>query len=137
MAGCSGPRHLAPISVDLRQHHFSAELATNEASREYGLMNRTALAADHGMLFAFTDESPRAFWMKNTLIPLDMLYFDTRHRLVSVQANVPPCKADACPTYPSQAPARYVLELSAGTAERIGVQAGDTLSIDGDIGPVR
>jgi uncharacterized membrane protein (UPF0127 family) len=75
--------------------------------------------------------------MKNTLIPLDMLYFDADRRLVSMQPDVPPCRADPCPTYPSNAPARYVLELPAGTARRIGVQAGDELKIDGDIGTVR
>lgn len=137
MPACSGSRHPAPIAVDLRGHRFSAELATDEAGREYGLMHRDALAADHSMLFVFVDERPRAFWMKNTLIPLDILYFDTERRLVSTQADVPPCKADPCPTYPSTGPARYVLELSAGTARRIGAQAGDVLKIDGEVGPVR
>jgi uncharacterized membrane protein (UPF0127 family) len=100
-------------------------------------MMRTTLAPDHSMLFVFSYQAPQAFWMKNTLIPLDILYFDTERRLVSMQLNVPPCKADPCPIYPSQAPARYVLELSAGTAHRIGAQAGDELKIDGDIGTVR
>jgi uncharacterized membrane protein (UPF0127 family) len=75
--------------------------------------------------------------MKNTLIPLDMLYFDATRQLVSMQLNVPPCRADPCPVYPSEGPARYVLELSGGTARRIGVQPGDELKIEGEIGPVR
>ena len=75
--------------------------------------------------------------MKNTLVPLDILYFDTDRRLVSMQLDVPPCKTDPCPVYPSSAPARYVLELSAGAARRTGVEVGDELKIDGDIGPVR
>jgi uncharacterized membrane protein (UPF0127 family) len=123
-----------PIAVDLHGQHFSAEVVTDKAGREYGLMNRTTLAADHGMLFVFPEEAPRGFWMKNTLIPLDILYFDTNYRLVSAQKDVPPCKADPCATYPSKGPARYVLELSAGTASRIGAQAGDILKIDGDVG---
>jgi uncharacterized protein len=98
---------------------------------------RTTLAPDHGMLFVFPYQAPQGFWMKNTLIPLDILYFDTDRRLVSTQSNVPPCKADPCPIYPSNAPARYVLELSAGTANRIGVRVGDELKIDGDVGTVR
>ncbi|WP_158882906.1 DUF192 domain-containing protein [Rhodanobacter sp. L36] len=120
-------------AVDLRGQHFSTEVVTDEAGREYGLMNRTTLTQDHGMLFVFPDAAPRGFWMKNTLIPLDILYFDTNRRLVSTQKNVPPCKADPCATYPSKGPARYVLELSAGTASRIGAQSGDVLKIDGDV----
>jgi uncharacterized membrane protein (UPF0127 family) len=123
-------------AVRLHGRRFTTELATNDASRERGLMMRTDLAADHSMLFVFPDEEPRWFWMKNTLIPLDILYFDARRRLVSVQANVPPCKADPCPSYPSNRPARYVLELPAGTAAKIGVMVGDELAIEGAVGPV-
>jgi uncharacterized protein len=124
-------------AVVLHGQRYSAELATDEPGRERGLMMRTTLAADHSMLFVFPVSSPQGFWMKNTLIPLDILYFDTHRRLVSMQLNVPPCKADPCPVYPSNTPARYVLELSAGTARRTGVEVGDELKIDGDIGPVR
>lgn len=112
------------------------ELATDEPSREHGLMMRTTLAPDHSMLFVFPLSAPQAFWMKNTLIPLDILYFDAERRLVSMQTNVPPCKADPCPVYPSNAPARYVLEVPAGTARTMGVEVGDELKIEGDIGPV-
>ena len=100
-------------------------------------MLRTSLKSDHGMLFVFPYTEPQAFWMKNTLIPLDILYFDEQRRLVSMQLDVPPCKADPCPSYPSHAAARYVLELSAGTARRIGVLMSDELNIEGDIGSVR
>ncbi|MEP7096482.1 MAG: DUF192 domain-containing protein, partial [Dokdonella sp.] len=80
-------------------------------------------------LFVFEDDIPRAFWMKNTKIALDMLYFDADRRLVSVQHNVPPCTADPCPAYSSGAPARYVLELNGGEAKKIGVTAGDEIEI--------
>lgn len=123
-------------AVELHGQRFSVEFATDNASREHGLMMRNTLAQDHSMLFVFSYQAPQVFWMKNTLIPLDILYFDTDRRLVSMQLNVPPCKADPCPIYPSNAPARYVLELSAGTAHRIGVQVGDELKIDGDTGTV-
>ena len=131
------PVNAATSAVELHGQRFSVEFATDDASREHGLMMRTTLAPDHGMLFVFSYQAPQAFWMKNTLIPLDILYFDTDRRLVSTQLNVPPCKADPCPVYPSNAPARYVLELSAGTVNRIGVKVGDELKIDGDIGTVR
>jgi uncharacterized membrane protein (UPF0127 family) len=139
LAGCAkatSPGH-KPVTVLLHGQRFSAELATDDAQRQRGLMMRQSLPADHGMLFVFPRTEPQAFWMKNTLIPLDMLYFDAARRLVSMQLNVPPCQADPCPVYPSEGPARYVLELSGGTARRIGVQPGDELKIEGEIGPVR
>jgi len=115
--------------VELDGHRYAVELAEDDASRARGLMERTELPADHGMLFVFQDDAPRAFWMKNTKIPLDILYFDAELRLVSVQHDVQPCRADPCPLYPSGAPARYVLELNAGEARRIGVTSGDELAI--------
>jgi uncharacterized membrane protein (UPF0127 family) len=136
-SACAKQTTLTTLAVELHRAHFSVELASDDASREHGLMMRDVLAADHGMLFVFPEEAPQAFWMKNTLIPLDMLYFDTNRQLVSMQLDVPPCKADPCATYPSDKPARYVLELSAGTARRIGAQLGDALKIGGEIGVVR
>jgi len=128
--------HAAP-AVKLHGQRFSVEFATDEATRVHGLMMRSTLAADHGMLFVFPDTAARAFWMKNTLIPLDILYFDADRRLVSMQLDVPPCTADPCSTYPSSAAARYVLELSAGTAHRIGAKIADELKIEGEVGTVR
>lgn len=138
LAGCASATPATdPVpGVELNGHHFSTEFATDDASRAQGLMMRTTLAPDHSMLFAFPYSAPQAFWMKNTLIPLDILFFDAERKLVSVQPNVPPCKADPCPSYPSDAPARYVLELSAGTAKRIGAKVGDELTIEGDMGVV-
>lgn len=122
--------------VTLRGTSFAVELATDAMTRERGLMMRTSLPEGHGMLFVFRKEVPQGFWMKNTLIPLDILYFDGKRRFVSVQADVPPCKADPCPIYPSAAPARYVLELSGGTAARMGLKTGDELTLAGDVGEV-
>lgn len=138
VVGCASaaPRPSSP-AVALHGHRFTTEFATDDASREHGLMMRTELPADHSMLFVFPDTQPRWFWMKDTLVPLDILYFDAARKLVSMQLDVPPCKADPCPSYPSDAPARYVLELPAGTARRIGVQTGDELTVEGDIGAVR
>ncbi|HEY4293525.1 DUF192 domain-containing protein [Luteibacter sp.] len=124
-------------SVTLHGKQFSTEFAVDDASRELGLMNRTELAADHSMLFIFADDQPRAFWMKNTLIPLDILYFDKDRKLVSMQLNAQPCKADPCAIYPSDGEARYVLELKAGTAGRLGLKLGESLAVDGEPGTVR
>lgn len=119
----------ATPTVELKGQTFSIEIADNDASREHGLMDRTQMDADHGMLFVFDDDTPRAFWMKNTRIPLDMLFFDADRHLVSVQHNVPPCAADPCPAYSSGAPARYVLELNGGQAGKLGLSSGDEMTI--------
>lgn len=123
--------------LDLHGHAFHVELATNDAQREHGLMDRTTLAPDHGMLFVFPYDAPQSFWMKNTLIPLDILFFDKDRKLVSMQLDVPPCKSDPCPVYPSGKPVVYVLELAAGTAAQLGITTGDRFSLKGRIGPVR
>ncbi len=116
-------------AVELAGHRYTVEIADDDASRARGLMDRTELAPDHGMLFVFDHDAPRVFWMKNTKIPLDMLFFDADRRLVSVQHDVPPCTADPCPGYSSGAPARYVLELNAGQARTLGVAPGDVVQI--------
>lgn len=116
-------------SVELKGKRYTVEIAEDDASRAQGLMDRTEMATGHGMLFVFPDDAPRAFWMKNTKIPLDMLFFDSKLRLVSVQRDVPPCLADPCRGYSSGAPARYVLELNAGEATKLGLHPGDELQI--------
>jgi uncharacterized membrane protein (UPF0127 family) len=114
--------------VELKGKRFSVEVADDDDERARGLMFRDSLAADHGMLFVHDRDEPQAYWMKNTKIPLDILYFDARRRLVSAQKGVPPCSAgDRCPPYPSEGSVRYVLELNAGTADGLGVKAGDEL----------
>ncbi|WP_414637013.1 DUF192 domain-containing protein [Arenimonas sp.] len=114
--------------VELRGQRFNVEIADAEAERNRGLMFRDQMAPTAGMLFVYDAERPLAFWMKNTRIPLDILYFDAERRLVSARTGVPPCSlGDRCPPYPSTAPALYVLELNAGTAARLGVTEGDEL----------
>ncbi|MCI2243008.1 DUF192 domain-containing protein [Xanthomonas sp. PPL568] len=114
--------------VELGGHRYQVELAQNDATRARGLMFRDQMDADHGMLFIHDREEPQAYWMKNTKIPLDILYFDNQRKLVAQQRDVPPCSAgDACPPYPSNAPARYVLELNAGQAEQLKLQDGTEL----------
>lgn len=110
----------------LAGHKFNVEIASTEAAREHGLMYRTQMAADHGMLFVYQNAKPRRFWMKNTLIPLDILFFDAQQRLINVSVDTPPCKSEPCPTYQSVAPAMYVLELNAGEANKLGVKPGVT-----------
>ena len=114
--------------VELKGKRLSVEIADDDDERRRGLMFRDELAADSGMLFVHEREEPQAYWMKNTRIPLDILYFDSKRRLVSVQRRVPPCSAgDRCPPYPSEGTVLYVLELNAGMAEKLGVASGDEI----------
>ncbi|TAN08330.1 MAG: DUF192 domain-containing protein [Rhodanobacteraceae bacterium] len=127
------PATPAAASVVLHGREFTVEVATTPAEQAHGLMDRTSMPLDHGMLFVFPDSSPRTFWMKHTLIPLDMLFFDTNRRLVSIQADAKPCRSDPCALYPSRVPARYVLELNAGTAARLGLRDGDAITFSAGI----
>lgn len=129
--GCAtAPAHTQP-RVALASQVFSVELATTPAAQAHGLMERTSMEPSHGMLFVFQADEPRTFWMKDTRIPLDILFFDAHRRLVTIQADAQPCHADPCRLYPSNVPARYVLELNAGTASRIGAKTGDVMTISG------
>ena len=98
---------------------FTVKLATNEAQRRYGLMFTPDLPDRHGMLFIFETDALRRFWMKNTQIPLDMLFFDSAGRLVSLMRSAEPFSVSP---RASTGPARYVLELSGGAAAKMGVQ---------------
>jgi uncharacterized membrane protein (UPF0127 family) len=129
LVACSNVHAQAVSYVMLKNQRFIVELADDDEARVRGLMFREHMAKDRGMLFTFPEEAPLAFWMKNTLIPLDMFYFDSQRRLVSVQQNVQPCKADPCQAYPSAGPSMYVLELNAGLAAKLGVKPGDKLEI--------
>ena len=111
-----------------RVARFRVEIADDAGERAQGLMGRAALAQGTGMLFVYETPRPASFWMKNTLIPLDMLFFDANHRLVAIQADAQPCKADPCRVYPSDVPARYVLELNAGVAGKLGARKGDVIT---------
>ena len=120
----------AEPQVVLNGERFVVELATTPKQQALGLMFRDSMPDDRGMLFIFPSATTRSFWMKNTRIPLDIFYFDTDLKLVSVTENVRPCRTQQCPTYPSAGPARYVLELNAGKAAELGTQKGDELVLD-------
>ena len=114
--------------VEIRGERYRVEIADDGPERNRGLMYRDELPAGTGMLFLHDAQEPLAYWMKNTRIPLDIFYFDSQRKLVSVSQGVPSCSlGDRCPPYPSAGPALYVLELNAGEAGRLGVKKGDEL----------
>lgn len=119
-------------TVTIKGTQFTVEVVDDDQSRAMGLMYRKSMSDDAGMLFIFEDAQPRAFWMKNTLIPLDILYFDHNRKLVSISANTPPCKntTTRCPSYPSAKPTQYVLEINAGLSAQHGFEPGDELIME-------
>jgi uncharacterized membrane protein (UPF0127 family) len=105
----------------------TAELAVTDEERQQGLMFRDKIEESQGMLFVFEGEDIHAFWMKNMKFPIDILWLDSQRKIVHIEANVPPCTADPCPSYIPKSPARYVLELKSGAAARHGLHLYDRL----------
>ena len=103
-------------------HDFQVEIARDEASRARGLMDRRFMPANHGMLFEFDREAPEAFWMKDTYIPLDMIFISRTGIVTNIAANAEPLSERAIPSGP---PCMAVLELNGGAAARIGLRVGD------------
>lgn len=123
LSACAGS---SPV-VELKGERYRVEIADDPAERQLGLMFRDHLDADAGMFFIFPRAAPRAFWMKNCRIPLDILFFDADLRLINAHYSVPPCRSRECPSYPSAAPAKYVLELNGGEAAGLNLEPGDRL----------
>jgi uncharacterized membrane protein (UPF0127 family) len=115
---------LAIHTADGQDHPFSVELAATDAERELGLMNRASMPADHGMLFEFDRDQPIYMWMKNTLIPLDMLFIDRTGRIAGIAARAVPLSEEVIA---SPGSVRAVLELNGGTVERMHIAVGDTV----------
>ncbi|MBN2206154.1 MAG: DUF192 domain-containing protein [Candidatus Aminicenantes bacterium] len=106
---------------------ITSELAVTDAERARGLMFRETIGPDQGMLFVFPEEGVHSFWMKNTKIALDMLWLDRDRRVIHIEADVPPCLEDPCPSYGPGRPALFVLELKAGSARAHGIRLADRI----------
>ena len=109
-------------------HSFEIEIATNDEQRARGLMFRNEMAADAGMLFLYRRDRVLTMWMANTYLPLDMLFVGSDGRIVHIAENTIPLSRT---TISSRKRARAVLELNAGTARRLGINAGDRIVYDG------
>jgi uncharacterized protein len=106
-------------------HRFTVELATSPEQMTQGLMFRQSLAPDAGMLFDYQTPSMATMWMKNTLIPLDMLFVDVKGHIVNIHERAVPGSLDVIA---AAAPVRAVIELNGGTAARLGIRPGDRVS---------
>ena len=122
VAARSGELDSLEIVTATGRHVFQVEIANNDATREHGLMDRRYMAADHGMLFEFDREAPVSFWMKNTYIPLDMIFVAPSGVVTHIAANAEPLSERVIP---SGGPCVAVLELNGGTAASIGLKVGD------------
>jgi uncharacterized membrane protein (UPF0127 family) len=110
--------------------YATLEVADNQTERKKGLMNRTKLGKNRGMLFVFEEEAPRGFWMKNTLIPLDMIFLDKDKEVINIETAYPePNTSDSeLKVYRSERPAKYVIEVNAGFAENNSIRPGTEVS---------
>jgi uncharacterized membrane protein (UPF0127 family) len=115
------------ITITIQDKPFMAEIADTPEKHSRGLMFRRSIRDDYGMLFIFADEDYRSFWMKNTLISLDIIFLNQGQQIVDMATSVPPCKGDPCPAYPSKFPARFVLELKGGMAKKLNLKIGDKI----------
>ena len=115
---------LSVVTASGATHRFRVEIADDDAERQRGLMFRQKLDRDRGMLFEFPDDRERSFWMKNTYIPLDIIYVARDGRIVSIAARTTPFSEAPVPSFGS---ATGVLEINGGLAEELGIKPGDTV----------
>lgn len=128
LAACSHTPRKIILETSRSQILLMVEIADSDEKKQRGLMFREKLEEGGGMLFVFEDEAPRGFWMKNTKIPLDIVFFDREKKVISFAEKMEPCTADPCPTYSSEKPAMYALELPAQSVKRYGIRTGNTMS---------
>jgi len=121
---------MLPVTAEamIKGERIQLEVALTPQQQEIGLMFRTELAADHGMLFLFTIARPVEFWMRNTLIPLDMVFM-LNGEVKAIAANAQPCVTETCALYESGAPVNQVIELPGGRASELGLRVGDRVTI--------
>jgi len=124
-AAPSGPRVI--LESGGKSHRVQVELADTEAKRERGLMFRKELPEGRGMLFLFDEEGEHSFWMKDTLIPLDLIFVDSSGRVTGIVARARPLTLEPR----SGGPSRMVLEVPGGWAAAHGVRAGDRMTVEG------
>jgi uncharacterized membrane protein (UPF0127 family) len=124
LAACSADNALTIKSAN-GDHRFTVEVVDTDASRQKGLMFRQSLAPDAGMLFDFKESHPVSFWMRNTFIPLDMIFIRADGTIANIHVNARPQDPTGIP---SDGPVMFVLEIPGGRSVELGIKAGDTVA---------
>lgn len=120
-----GPREQLLIATKAGEKEFKVEIADDPRETTIGLMFRRQMADDEGMLFDFGVEQPKSFWMRNTYIPLDMLFIKADGTIESIAERTTPLSEKSVP---SKGPVRFVLEINGGLSDNLGIAPGDTVS---------
>jgi uncharacterized protein len=125
-AGRAAAQNVEPLAIESaeQRYEFQVEVAATPAERSRGLMYRRQLADDHGMLFDFGSSGPASMWMRNTYIPLDMLFIEPDGRIRKIAAETEPLSEGVIS---SDGPVRAVLELRGGIAGELGIEPGDQI----------
>ena len=128
VTACQAEPKVTITTQDGRAVSFAVEIADTPSKREMGLQYRRDLAADRGMIFLFPAESQQSFWMKNTPLPLDMIFINRDRKIAGIVEQTVPFSLDPRSV---NAPSQYVLEINGGLSKRHGIKAGDTVRFDG------
>jgi len=115
------------INIYIKSHKFLAEIADTPELTAKGLMYRRSIPDDYAMLFIFEDELERGFWMKNTLIPLDIIFLNKDKEIINIHHNVQPCRKSPCKTYYSLKPSKYVVEINGKLSRKFKLKSGDRI----------
>ncbi len=128
----SNSDRLIKKEIVIKDKSYHLEIADNNASRMKGLMNRETMAENEGMLFVFDYVGIHSFWMKNTLIPLDMIWLDSNGKIVYIHENAQPCSnliQAICQSIIPSKTAKYVIELNAGEVNKLDIKIGDVIKL--------
>lgn len=125
LSACSSKIGGDKEEVCFYDHCINAEVVRTQEDRGRGLQFRKSLGEDEGMLFVFPASQRQSFWMKDTFIPLDIIWMDRHKRIVFIIPNVFPCETEQCPVYTPDTAAIYVLEVNAGVTTEVGLKVGD------------
>jgi len=128
VTACQAQPRVSIIADEGREIAFQVEIADTPTKREMGLQYRRELAPDHGMIFLFPTEEQQSFWMKNTPIPLDMIFISAERKIVGVVENTVPFSLDGRSV---SGKSQYVLEINGGLSRRYGFKAGDSVRFQG------
>ena len=128
VTACQAEPKVTITTKDGRNVSFVVEVADTPSKREMGLQYRRDLAADRGMIFLFPVESQQSFWMKNTPLPLDMIFINRERKIVGIVEQTVPFSLDPRSV---TAPSQFVLEINGGLAKRHAIKAGDAVRFDG------